>query len=143
VKKGIPSIAILAVLLGGLPAEAAQVTVSDAWFRALPSNLPAGGYFTLHNAGNDVKLTGAQSPACGMLMLHRSTTNGGMAEMTMVDSVDVPRGGSLSFSPGDYHLMCTAPTSAMTPGAHVPVTLKFSDGTAVTATFDVRNASGK
>lgn len=125
------------------PAGAAQVQVSGAWFRALPSHLPAGGYFTLHNNGATVQLKSAQSPACGTLMLHRSANVGGMESMTMVDSVDAAAGGTITFAPGGYHLMCTSPTSAMTPGASVPVTLGFSDGSSVTVPFAVRNASGK
>jgi copper(I)-binding protein len=136
-----------AVLFSGIiaasPAIAAQVSVSGAWFRALPSNLPAGGYFALHNGGPDVKLTGARSPACGMLMLHKSTEAAGMSSMAMVESVDAPAGGTVVFSPGGYHLMCTDPTAAMTPGAQVPVTFKFSDGTTTTVTFAVKNANGK
>jgi len=130
-------------LAAGTPVGAAQVTVSDAWFRALPASLPAGGYFTLHNNGTAVQLTAAQSPACGTLMLHRSTRTGGMDSMMMVGSVIVPAGGTIAFSPGGYHLMCTSPKSAMTPGGQVPVTFRFSDGTTTTARFDVRNASGR
>jgi len=119
------------------------VTVSDAWFRALPANLPAGGYFTLHNSGTAVQLTAAQSPVCRTLMLHRSTRTGGTESMTMVGSVIVPAGGTIAFSPGGYHLMCSSPKSAMTPGGQVPVTFRFSDGTTTTARFEVRNASGR
>jgi len=126
-----------------MPASAAQVNVSGAWFRALPSSLPAGGYFTLHNGGADIRLTGARSPACGMLMLHKSTESGGMSSMAMVESIDVPAGGTVEFSPGGYHLMCTDPTSAMTPGAQASVTFKFSDGTTTTVNFAVKNANGK
>ncbi len=134
---------VLAGLLTGSAAGAAQVSVSGAWFRALPSSLPAGGYFAVRNNGGDVQLKAAQSPACGMLMLHRSAVVGGVATMMMVDSVDIPAGGTVVFSPGGYHLMCMSPTAAMTPGARVPVTLKFGDGTTTTVDFAVRNASGK
>jgi copper(I)-binding protein len=134
---------VLAALLAAPSASAAVVRVTDAWFRALPSKLPAGGYFTLHNDGARVQLTGTQSPACGMLMLHKSGQVDGMETMMMIPSIDIPAGGSVVFSPGAYHLMCTNPTTAMAPGAQVPVTFKFSDGTTVTANFAVRNASGK
>ena len=97
----------------------------------------------LHNGGADIQLTSAQSPACGTLMLHKSSEANGMSSMVMVESVDAPAGETLEFSPGGYHLMCTSPTSAMTPGAQVPVTFKFSDGTITTANFAVRNANGK
>jgi copper(I)-binding protein len=131
-------------LLTAMPAFAASpLTVSDAWIRAMPAGIPEGGYFTLHNAsGKGVVLTGASSPACGSLMLHKSEMTGGMSSMHHVDEVDVPAGGSIAFAPGGYHLMCMQATSAITPGAKVPVTLQFKDGSKLTAPFDVRNAAG-
>lgn len=112
--------------------------------RALPGSVPAGGYFILHNDGKTpVILTGAQSPACGMLMLHLSENNGGMSSMRHVDSIDVAPGGALEFKQGSYHLMCMQPGPAIKPGATVPVTLTFKDGAKVTADFPVRDAAGK
>ncbi|MBV9548562.1 MAG: DUF1775 domain-containing protein [Alphaproteobacteria bacterium] len=130
--------------LTAAPAAPAGLALSDGWFRALPGALPAGGYFTLRNSGaKTAVLTGADSPACGMLMLHKSESKGGMAGMDMVSKVDIPAGGSLTFSPGGYHLMCMEAKSAMKPGANVPVTLNFQDGARLTASFAVRNAAGK
>jgi copper(I)-binding protein len=126
------------------PAAPQGLAVSDGWFRALPGTLPAGGYFTLRNGSTkEAVLTGAQSPACGTLMLHKSETKGGMAGMDMVGTVPVPAGGSLSFSPGGYHLMCMDAKPALKPGARVAVTLLFQDGGKLAADFAVRNAAGK
>ncbi|HEV2562373.1 MAG TPA: copper chaperone PCu(A)C [Rhizomicrobium sp.] len=132
---------ILSMLLA-TPAFAGPLSVSDAWFRALPANLPAGGYFVLHNnADSNATLTGASSPACGMLMLHKSETSGGMGMMDMVMSVSVPAHGVVKFAPGGYHLMCDAPS--MKPGGSVPVTLEFADGTRLDVEFAVKNAKGQ
>jgi copper(I)-binding protein len=126
------------------PALAAEVQVSDAWFRALPAKVPAGGYFTLHNSGAaGIVLTGAQTSACSMLMLHKSTQSGGMSSMEDVASVPVAPGDTVKFAPGGYHLMCMDPSPAMRPGNTVAVTFKFSDGSKATANFAVRNAQGK
>lgn len=123
---------------------AGEVGVSDAWFRALPGGLPAGGYFKLHNATNEpVTLQGARSPACGMLMLHQSMHTGGMEQMSPAGDLTVPAGGTLVFKPGGYHLMCMQPTDAVKAGATVVVTLEFADGKTVTSDFMVRSASGR
>jgi len=128
----------------GAAAPAGVLAVSDGWFRALPGNIPAGGYFTLRNNGRQaVVLTGAASPACGSIMLHQTVSGGGMAGMKHVASLDVPAGGSVSFAPGGHHLMCLEPKAAMKPGGAVPVTLQFQGGTTLTANFTVRNAAGK
>jgi len=129
---------------------ATGLTVTNAWMRALPSSVPSGGYFTLHNPGSTpVILTGASSPACGMLMLHKTSGMddmsgmSGMAKMEDVTEVAVPAGGTLSFTPGGYHLMCMNASALLKPGARVPVTFAFKDGTSLKATFAVRNAAGK
>jgi len=134
----------LALYALAVPANAAGIAISNAWFRALPSGQPAGGYFTMKNSGaTPVDLVAAQSAACGMLMLHRTTLGGGTSRMEDVESVSVPAGGTVSFAPGGYHLMCMSPGAAMTPGKSVPVTLVFSDGNKAHATFVVKNAAGE
>ena len=139
-----PELALAAAVLFAMPATAAGLTVTNAWIRALPVNLPSGGYFTIHNSGTrDIAITGAQSPACGMLMLHKSSDASGMDTMSEVDSVTVAAGATVSFSPGGYHLMCMGPKPAIAPGQKVPVTLQFDNGTTLAVTFAVKNARGK
>lgn len=136
--------AALALLVSVAIAEGSEAKVSDAWLRALPAGLPAGGYFTLHNGGDKaLTLTGARSPACGMLMLHKSDNMGGMMHMEDVAKVEVPAGGTVAFAPGGYHLMCMQPSADIKPGGKVKITLGFSDGSSLEAPFAVRSASGK
>jgi copper(I)-binding protein len=132
----------LALAAPGLAQAEATVTVSDGWIRALPGNLPAAGYFNLHNAGSTtVSLVGASSPACGMVMLHKTESMNGMAEMADVQSVDVAAGTTFAFSPGGYHLMCMNP-QPLHPGSTVGMTLILSDGARIESSFHVRNAAG-
>lgn len=138
------AIATLFLVVAVSAAKAEDLTVTDAWIRALPGSMPAGGYFTLHNGGaKKAVLTGAESPGCGMIMLHRSETMGDIGSMTDVTSVDVAAGGTLKFAPGGYHLMCMDAKSAIKPGNKVQVTLAFADGRHTTANFQVRNVTGK
>jgi periplasmic copper chaperone A len=138
--------ALLSAIMAGLatPAFAGTLTVTDAWFRALPTGLPAGGYFTIKNSGDkNMVLAGAHSDSCGMTMLHRSVDHGGMTSMEDVKSVVVPAHGSLAFSPGGYHIMCMAPTPEVSPGSTITVTLEFADGTKLDVKFDVKGADGQ
>lgn len=135
---------LLSALLVGTTAvaSAAPLTITDAWFRSLPGKLPAAGYFTAQNTtSHDIAITGARSVGCGMLMLHQSQNTGGMSGMDMLQKVMVPAGGSVKFSPGGYHLMCT--DARLKIGTRMPVLLNLSDGTAVAVAFQVRNAAGK
>lgn len=129
---------------GTVWADETGLALSDPWFRLVMPSLPAAGYFTLSNTGATRKtLIGAASPACGMLMLHRSVDQGGQERMVEVASVPVPAQGKVSLEPGGYHLMCMSPKAAMRPGQSVPVTLRFAGGGSLTASFPVRNATGK
>ncbi|OYV34220.1 MAG: hypothetical protein B7Z80_21815, partial [Rhodospirillales bacterium 20-64-7] len=85
-------------------AAAPDVTVSDARMQVIMASRPAAGYFVLKNNGDtDVSLTGAAAPDCGSLMMHKSSEQGGMARMEMVQSVRVPGNGTIRFAPGGYH----------------------------------------
>lgn len=136
--------AVVAATFLAMPAAAAGLSVSGAWFRALPAHLPAGGYFELHNGTTaTVSLIGAESPACAAIMLHKSVDTGGMTRMEKAPRIDVPAGGTVRFQPGGYHLMCMHPTAAMVRGATVPVTLQFTNHQTLTASFEVRGATGR
>ncbi len=77
----------------------------------MPPSVPSGGYFTLHNGGaKKITLQAVESPACGMLLMHKSS-NGGMEH---VMALDVAPGETLTL-PGGYHLMCM--DSKLKPGA--------------------------
>ncbi len=134
-------VAVLAAVPLLAQAGTPQLSVSKPWIRYLLPNIPAGGYMQLINNGNtDAVLTGAASPACGMLMLHQSQDNGGMAMMMDVPSVTVPAHGSLAFVPGGYHLMCMQPK--MQVGSKVDVTLSFQDGSTLAVAMPIYGASG-
>lgn len=94
------AIAALLLLVTVSASSATELSVTNAWMRALPASVPSGGYFILHNAGStSVTLTGASSPACGMLMLHKTSSMdgmsgmSGMARMDDVAEVEVPPRG--------------------------------------------------
>jgi copper(I)-binding protein len=94
---------------------------------------------TLRNAsGQDAVLTGAESPACGMLMIHKTGKSGSMDTMAHIQSIAVPAHGKFAFAPGSYHLMCIQPQ--MKSGQTVTVTLTFQGGQQVVASFAVRGA---
>ena len=134
------------LIAAAAPASAALggLRISHPWIRAIMPSRPAAGYFTLANETAQARLlVGAASPACGMLMLHRSENRNGQERMVMVKGITVPAHGQVEFAPGGYHLMCMSPSPEVTPGRSVPVTLRFRDGGTITARFPVRGATGK
>ena len=143
--KHAPVFALLAglMLAAGVHATAADhVHATHAWIRVLPGALPAGAYVTLENNGDQpVALTGASSKAYAQVMLHHSSTTGGVSRMTMVDSLSVPAHGRAELAPAGYHLMLMDPAAPVKPGTTVRLLLKFSDGSSLPTDFIARPAN--
>ncbi len=136
---------LLAGLLvaGGVHATAAEhVHASHAWIRVLPGTLPAGAYVTLENNGDQpVALSGASSTAYADVMLHHSSTAGGVSRMTMVDALTVPAHGKAVLAPAGYHLMLMRAKAPVKPGDTVQLTLEFTDGSTLPTEFVARPAN--
>lgn len=136
---------LLAGLLGAGAVQATQadhVRASDAWIRVLPGSLPAGGYVTLRNDGDQpAVLDGASSAAYGSAMLHQSSTETGMGRMRMVGQLTVPAHGQVALAPGGYHLMLMDAAKPVQPGQSVQVTLHFADGSTLSTDFLAKPAN--
>lgn len=130
------------MLTGSGVAQAKGLWVDQAWVRLLPGNLPAAGYFTLHNdTDHTVQLVGVRSKDYGQAMMHRSDLKSG--RMLPVRSVNVPPHGSVQFKPESYHIMFMMPTVHLAPGSHVPVDLLLNNGQRLAADFTARGATGQ
>lgn len=132
----------LMVTHGVAATEAEHVHASHAWLRVLPGDLPAGAYVTLENSGDQpAALSGASSAAYADVMLHKSSSDGGMSRMAMVDSLTVPAHGKAVLAPAGYHLMLTQAAHPVKPGDTVRLNLKFTDGSTLPADFIARPAN--
>lgn len=122
--------------------DADHVQASQAWIRVMPGTLPAGGYVTLVNqADHAVSLKGASSASYGQVMLHKSSTEGGMGRMEMVDSLTIPAHGTATLSPGGYHLMLMNAAKPVQVGEQVKLTLNFADGSVLSTNFEAKPAN--
>lgn len=136
----------LSLLVAGLllatsahASEAEHVRASHAWIRILPGDLPAGAYVVLENTGDQpVTLRSASSSRYGSVMLHKSSSDGGMSRMAMVDSLVIPARGKAELSPGGYHLMMSKANPPVKVGDDVKLTLRFDDGSALETDFVTR-----
>lgn len=130
-------------ILGGLllawgVASAGGIGISEPWIRHIPGR-PSAGYFQLHNdSGDPVRLVGAESPAFGKVMLHRTRDKGGSTRMEHVDAIEVSPGETLRFAPGGYHLMLMQPRRELAVGETVSLTLRFAEAGERTIEFPVR-----
>ncbi|WP_242674485.1 copper chaperone PCu(A)C [Marinobacter halodurans] len=126
------------VLSAGLAFAEGKVDVSDARLRLLPGDVPAAGYFRLHNGTDEaIKLIGAHTGAYRKVMMHLSMEKDGMAEMHAVPEVDIAPGEDFEFAPSGYHLMFMKRSALLQYGDKVTVILKFADRKDVPVNFKV------
>lgn len=127
---------------GAHASEAEHVHASQAWIRVLPGDLPAGGYVMLENSGDQpASLRGARSASYASIDLHKSSADGGVSRMAMVDSLAIPAHGKAELTPGGYHLMLMKAAAPVKPGDKVKLTLTFGDGSTLDADFLARPAN--
>jgi periplasmic copper chaperone A len=145
VKASIFPSAVLSALLSAFSFAADSgigIQAAEAWIRWLPANIPSGAYLTLINSGTTPRvLVSAVSSDFADVSFHQTRTVHGVSEMSAVSSLTVNPQHSLQFAPGGYHLMLMQPLRTLHPGDHVPITLRFADGTSLLVSFEVRSAS--
>ncbi len=133
--------ALLAMTTYTAIANDAMVSVTHAWIRLLPGNLPLAGYFDLRNmGGHALLLVGAESTQFGRIELHRSMEMRGMDHMMSIKDVEVAAGGRVRFAPGGYHLMLFNPQHPLKVGERVTIVLRFARGQSQAVGFVVRPA---
>ncbi|POR49056.1 hypothetical protein B0G62_11238 [Paraburkholderia eburnea] len=132
----------IAALAPAAQAAGAALSAQNAWVRWLPNDLPAAGYVTLRNDGEQsVDLVDISSDDYAMVMLHQTVSNGSTQQMVMVHQATVPAHGTLAIAPGGYHLMLEHAKHKVAPGDTVHMKLKFSDGTTLDTPFAVKPPS--
>jgi copper(I)-binding protein len=130
---------------GGDEAADAQgsVSVTDVWGW---SSTPDRGavYFTVENTGAEAdRLMGASSDAAGVVQVHETTMVEGTAQMSEVDGVDIPAGGTVTFEPGGYHVMMMEIPEPLEVGSTIDVTVTFEGAGDIDVTAEIRAFTGE
>lgn len=132
----------LVLLLSPMLALAApSLRVEQAYSYATPApGITAGGFLTIVNAGAADRLLGGESPAVGRVEIHEMSMAGGVMRMrALSEGLAVPAQGRLQLAPGGYHLMLIEPKQALTPGAKLPLVLRFEKAGRVEVELEVRS----
>ncbi len=120
-------------------APAPDVTVTDAWIRWLPADIPAAGYMTLVNSlAVDRVLIAVTSKDYGDIGIHQTLDDHGVSKMRPLDSITLTPHALVRFAEGGYHLMLMQPTHPLHPGDRVTMTLHFKQGQPIDVVFTVR-----
>ncbi|MUL83093.1 MULTISPECIES: copper chaperone PCu(A)C [unclassified Mycolicibacterium] len=120
------------------------VQVSEQWASAAESGMTAV-FGTVTNTGHhDARIVSATSPAAGMVELHEVVSDGSGSKTMRPkeDGFSIPAGGTHDLAPGGDHLMLMDLTAPLQPGAEVPVTVVFEDGSSLPVTAQVRDFAG-
>ena len=117
------------------------LTLSDLQVRATPAGVPtSAAYLTIANAGKGAdRLLSIDCACADAAMMHKSEIKGGISSMSMVDSVAIPPGGKVTFSPGGLHVMLVGVKGPLKAGKTQTLTLRFEKAGTVKAGFDVVN----
>jgi copper(I)-binding protein len=120
---------ILSLILAAASAAYAanDVTVSDAWVRAMaPGQKVGAAYMTLQSPA-DSALTKVESPAASTVEIHSMTMKDGVMKMRMLETLPLPAGKPVKLAPGGFHLMMFDLKKPVAAGENVEFTLHFKD----------------
>jgi copper(I)-binding protein len=106
---------------------AGPLTIRHPWARATAANAKTGAlYLTVTNSGAEAdRLLGVFTEVAETCELHVSETAGNMMTMRMVDSVEIPAGGTVSLAPQGTHAMLMGLKAPLQKGSTFPATLRF------------------
>lgn len=129
--------------LWSVTAQAADITVTDAWARASVGMGNGAVFLTVNNAGSNAdRLIGASTPAAKIAQLHTHMEEGGVMRMRPIDGIDLPTGCHMQLKPGGMHVMLMGLTAPLKEGESFPLTLKFKEAEPMTVTVGGVSAMG-
>ena len=135
-------------LLGLLPSlvlaqSGVDVTVEDAWVRALPATQNrTAAYLTVANSGDrPVEITGAIAELAGRVEIHTTREVDGLMRMEQLSGLTVAPGQSESLAPGGTHLMLLKLERMPVPGDSIELCLQLATGAAVCTQAPVRKSA--
>lgn len=110
----------------GPAAQAADISVRQAWARATVPGQKAGGVFLrLDNRGGADRLLSARTEVSDATELHRMSMEGDVMRMREVPAIEVPAGTSVELKPGGLHIMLMGLKSPLKTGKSFALILKF------------------
>lgn len=116
-------IAILSVTSAlALPALA-EVEIHEPWVRATVAPQKNTGAFMRITSLHKARLVGAQSSVAGVVEIHESLLENGVAKMRRVPALELPAEEAVELKPGSYHLMLSELKGRIREGDSVPITL--------------------
>jgi hypothetical protein len=114
---------------GSVAHQNGPLRVRDAWVRA--SNVTRSGalYLTLDNQDTvAVRVVNVDTPLAREASLHETMNMQGMTHMAARAELSIPRGATVTLTPGGMHVMLVDIMRPLAAGDTVPLTLRLRDG---------------
>lgn len=141
-----PILPLLLLLAGTAAAQnvADLVVVNDPYVRAVPPMVKTTAAYMQLQSRDKVErfLVDAGTPVAGTVELHMHIHDEGVMRMRRVPHIHLPPGKTVSLEPGGEHIMLFDLNTPLTPGAKVPLTLVFEDGSRKEIEAEVRAPLG-
>jgi len=127
-----------------LSAQAAGVTVREAWVREAGAGRPTtAAFLVLENKGDAPRALVRGAASVGdTLELHEMKRDSGMMRMSPVTRIVVPAHGETALRPGGLHLMIFGLKAPLAVGDSVRITLTLDDGSTLQVMAPVRSMRG-
>jgi len=103
---------------------------------------PSAAYFTIHGGADPVVLREVTTEEAVRLEIHESMTQGGIASMKKVDTVDVPARGTVKFEPGGRHIMLWSIDPQAAVDGKMSFSFVFSNGDRILVDAVVQKPDG-
>jgi copper(I)-binding protein len=131
-------------LVGGMAAaetySAGGLQIVGPWARATPKgSTVSAGYLTITNKGPAAdRLIGGSLASAARFEVHTTVTEGGVARMRQVVSLEIKPGETVELRPGGMHVMFMGLKQPMSQGQTVKGTLVFEKAGTVAIEFAVQ-----
>ncbi len=119
--------ALALCLMTASPAQAGELTVTDAWSRTTPPGVTVGVvYFTLKNdTGKSDRLLKISSLIATKVQVHRTEIFDGIARMREIAVLHVDANKTVEFAPNGMHVMLTGLKQPLLEGQKFELELLF------------------
>ncbi len=97
-------------------------------------------YLTIRNTGRETdRLLHATSDAAHAIEFHQTVDKDGVISMIPIDTIDIPKKGSVELEPGGFHMMLVGLTRDLIPGEKILLNLNFEKAGEIKVDAEVRS----
>ena len=127
---------------GATAREAASITVTDGWVKAVDSGMTAAFGEIANTSDADITIVSATTAVSDTVELHETVTNddGTLAMQPKEGGFVVPAGGTLTLEPGGNHIMFMGVNQELVPDTIVNGELSFEKAGKVKIEFMIEPA---